>query len=189
MGRLVGPDEKRAPAPLSRSLATQTLSCPNRSFRCKARPNQCHAPQVGLFSTGSSWPISCVRRTPGSSPASPRNSPWQAITRRPQYVREGLPRRRALTPNTMWSITIRRSGGSASVTGASCHYCCERWEGHWGRVQRMHAPACCSGELSVHAKAFEGLRSLRATTYHLLRNLTCRDYLRAWVRVRARPRT
>ncbi len=56
----------------------------------------------------------------------------------------------------------------------------------------MHASACCSGELSelgVHAKAFEGLRSLRATTYHLLRNLTCRDYLRAWVRVRARPRT
>ena len=56
----------------------------------------------------------------------------------------------------------------------------------------MHASACCSGEFSefgVHAKAFEGLRSLRATTYHLLRNLTCRDYLRAWVRVRARPRT
>ena len=56
----------------------------------------------------------------------------------------------------------------------------------------MHASACCSGEISelgVHAKALEGLRSLRATTYHLLRNLTCRDYLRAWVRVRVRPRT
>ena len=54
----------------------------------------------------------------------------------------------------------------------------------------MHASACCSGEFSefgVHAKALEGLGSLRATTYHLLRNLTCRDYLRAWVRVR--PRT
>ena len=47
MGRLVGPHEKRAPAPLPRSLATQTLSCANRSSRCKARPNQCHAPQVG----------------------------------------------------------------------------------------------------------------------------------------------
>ena len=35
MGRLVGPHEKRAPAPLPRSLATQTLSCANRSFRCK----------------------------------------------------------------------------------------------------------------------------------------------------------
>jgi len=54
----------------------------------------------------------------------------------------------------------------------------------------MHASACCSGEFTefgVHAKTLEGLRSLRATTYHLLRNLTCRDYLRAWVRVR--PRT
>ena len=40
--------------------------------------------------------------------------------------------------------------------------------------------ACCSGEFSefgVHAKALEGLGSLHTTTYHLLRNLTCRDCL------------
>ena len=135
MGRLIGPDEKkRAPAPLPRSLATQTLSCPNRSFRCKARPNQCHALQVGLFPTGSSCPISCVRRTPGSSPASPRNSPWQAITRRPQYAREGFPRRGAPDPkhNVVDHDQAFRCG-SASVTGASCHYCCERWEGSLGK--------------------------------------------------------
>ena len=143
MRRLVGPHEKRAPAPLPRSLATQTLSCATRSFRCKARPNQCHAPQVGgrrWAAAGGPVPdwvvlaISCVRRTPGSSPASPRNSPWQAIIRRPntrvRVFPAGEPRPQTQCGRSRSGIQVWLGVGDWR---ASCPYCCERWEGSLGK--------------------------------------------------------
>ena len=196
MGRLVGPHEKRAPAPLPRSLATQTLSCANRSSRCKARPNQCHAPQLG----GRRWACSRLGR-PGQSRVSvgrPDQAPPVPEIRRGKQLSDDPNTRVRVSPpaspDPKHSVVDHDQAfrcGWASVTGAHpATTAVNAGKGHWGRVQRMHASACCSGEFSelgVHAKALEGFRSLRATTYHLLRNVTCRDYLRAWVRVR--PRT
>ena len=198
MGRLVGPHEKRAPAPLPRSLATQTLSCANRSSRCKARPNQCHAPQVG----GRRWACSRLGR-PGQSRVSvgrPDQAPPVPEIRRGKQLSDDPNTRVRVSPpaspDPKHSVVDHDQAfrcGWASVTGAHpATTAVNAGKGHWGRVQRMHASACCSGEFSelgVHAKALEGFRSLRATTYHLLRNVTCRDYLRAWVRVLVRPRT
>jgi hypothetical protein len=95
MGRLVGPHEKRAPAALPRSLATQTLSCATRSFRCKARPNQRHAPQVG----GGRWACSRLGRLanlvcPSDARIKPRQSQKFAVASNhptTQYAREGFP--------------------------------------------------------------------------------------------------
>jgi hypothetical protein len=148
-------------------------------------------PQVGLFPTGSSWPSRVSVGRPDQAPPVPE-------IRRGKQSSDDHNTRVSVSPpaspdpkhNVVDHDQAFRCGW-ASVTGAHpAPTAVNAGKGHWGRVQRMHASACCSGEFSefgVHAKALEGLRSLRATTYHLLRNLTCRDYLRAWVRVR--PRT
>ena len=157
MGRLVGPHEKRAPAPLPRSLATQTLSCPNRSFRCKARPNQCHAPQVG----GRRWACSRLGR-PGQSRVSvgrPDQAPPVPEIRRGKQLSDDPNTRVRVSPpaspDPKHSVVDHDQAfrcGWASVTGAHpATTAVNAGKGHWGRVQRsmLQRAAAASSVSSV----------------------------------------
>lgn len=144
MGRLVGPHEKRAPAPLPRSLATQTLSCPNRSFRCKARPNQCHAPQVG----GRRWACSRLGR-PGQSRVSvgrPDQAPPVPEIRRGKQSSDDPNTRVRVRPRRYWGrmmpekILGTRSARSGGLSASA------RPGGHWGRmIARPVVASPCNG--------------------------------------------
>ncbi len=111
-----------------RRWACSRLGRPGQSRVSVGRPDQ--APPVPEIRRGKQSPDDPNTRARVSPPASP--DPKHNVVDHDQAFRCG------------W----------ASVTGAHpATTAVNAGKGHWGRVQRMHASACFSGELGEHAKA------------------------------------